>query len=185
MSGDGVSRSFDSGESEFCNEVFKMSLLTFCQWLETTSISTAIREGALYYPILGAFHMIGIAWFGGMLLMGDLSVLGIGLRHEPVSEVLSQFRRWKWVGFAVMLVSGGLLWWSEPVVCYKSISFRIKMALLLLVGLNALVFRRGAYGGLAAGDHGPVKPRGARLAACVSVLLWVALVFTGRGIAFF
>ncbi len=162
-----------------------MSFLTFCQWIETTSLSTAIREGALYYPILGAFHMIGIAWFGGMVLMGDLRVLGIGLRQAPVSEVLSQFRRWKWVGFVVVLASGGLLWWAEPVVCYKSVSFRIKIVLLLLVGVNALVFRRGAYGSNAAGDDGPVKSRGARLAACLSMLLWVALVFTGRGIAFF
>ena len=83
-----------------------MSLLTLCQWIETTALSIAIREGALYYPILGAFHLLGIAWFGGMLLMGDLSVLGVALRHEPVSEVWSQFRRWKWVGFAVILVSG-------------------------------------------------------------------------------
>jgi hypothetical protein len=42
----------------------------------------------LYYPILGAFHMVGIAWFGGMVLMGDLSVLGIGL-HMPAAELLS------------------------------------------------------------------------------------------------
>ena len=145
-----------------------MSLFTFCQWIETTSLSTAIREGALYYPILGAFHMVGIAWFGGMVLMGDLSVLGIGL-HVPAAEVLSQFRRWKWLGFAVMLVSGGLLWWCEPVVCYKSISFRIKLLLLALVGVNAFF----------------VKSRGARLGACLSLLLWVGLVFAGRGIAFF
>ena len=125
----------------------------------------------MYYPILGAFHLLGIAWFGGMVLMSNLRVLGIGLTHEPVSEVLSQFRRWKWVGFGIMLASGGLLWWSEPVVCYKSISFWVKMALLALVGLNALLFRRAAYG--------------AKLWACASLLLWIGLVFAGRGIAFF
>ena len=147
-----------------------MSLFTFCQWIETTSLSTAIREGALYYPILGAFHMVGIGWFGGMVLMGDLGVLGIGL-HVPAADLLSQFRRWKWVGFAVMLVSGGLLCWSEPVVCYKSVSFWIKLALLALLGVNALGFRKA-------------KPD-SRLGACLSLLLWVGLVFAGRGIAFF
>jgi hypothetical protein len=147
-----------------------VSLFELCQWIETTSLSTAIREGALYYPILGAFHMVGIAWFGGMVLMGDLSVLGIGL-HVPAADLLSQFRRWKWLGFAVMLVSGGLLWWCEPVVCYKSISFRIKLALLALVGINALFFRKA-------------RPA-SRLGACLSLLLWVGLVFSGRGIAFF
>jgi hypothetical protein len=70
------------------SEGLQVSLFTFCQWIETTSLSTAIREGALYYPILGAFHMVGIAWFGGMVLMGDLSMLGIGL-HMPAAELLS------------------------------------------------------------------------------------------------
>ena len=161
-----------------------MSLLSLCQSIETTSLSTAIREGALYYPILGALHLLSIGWFGGMVLMSDLSVLGIGLPHVPVAEVLSQFRRWKWVGFAVVLLSGALLWWSEPVVCYKSLSFRIKLILLIMVGLNALVFHKKAYSSLTAGDFGPVKSRGLRLAACMSLLLWFALVLAGRGIAF-
>jgi len=147
-----------------------MSLFTLCQWIETTSLSTAIREGALYYPILGAFHMAGIGWFGGMVLMGDLRVLGIGL-NVPAADLLSQFRLWKWLGFAVMLISGGLLWWCEPIVCYKSLSFNIKLMLLVLLGVNALVFRKAkAY---------------SKLGACLSLLLWVGLVFAGRGIAFF
>jgi hypothetical protein len=149
-------------------------LFTWCQWIETNSLSIAIREGALYYPILGALHLLGIAWFGGMVLMGDLSVLGLAMAHEPATEVWSQFRRWKWLGFVLMLISGGLLWWAEPVVCYKSISFRVKLALLALVGINALVFRKRLA----------VKSRGARFGAYVSLLLWVALVFAGRGIAF-
>lgn len=149
-----------------------MSFLTFCQWIETTSLSIAIREGALYYPMLGALHLAAIAWFGGMVLIGDLTVLGIGLRQASASEVLEQFRRWKWVGFVLVVVSGGLLWWAEPVVCYKSVSFGIKMILLLLVGLNSLILRNKVGGN-------------ARLAACASMLLWLGLIFTGRGIAFF
>jgi hypothetical protein len=137
----------------------------------------------LYYPILGAFHMLGIAWFGGMLLMSDLRVLGIGLRQEPVSEVFSHFRRWKWAGFIILLISGGLLWWAEPVVCYNSLMFRIKFVLLLLAGLNAAFFRKGLDASLASGGS-PVRSQSVRLAACASLLLWVALVFTGRGIAF-
>jgi hypothetical protein len=153
-----------------------MSFLTFCQWIETTSLSIAIREGALYYPILGAFHLAAIAWFGGMVLIGDLTVLGIGLREASAAEVQEQFRRWKWVGFAVVTVSGGLLWWAEPVVCYKSVSFNIKLILLLLVGLNGLVLRNKVSS---------ASSRGARLAACASMLLWLGLILTGRGIAFF
>jgi putative copper export protein len=150
-----------------------MSFFTFCPWIETTSLSIAIREGALYCPILGTFHLAAIAWFGGMVLIGDLTVLRIGLREVSASQILEQFSRWKWVGFAVVIVSGGLLWWAEPIVCYNSVSFRIKIVLLLLVGLNSLVLRRTTY------------RQNARLTACASILLWLGLIFSGRGIAFF
>ncbi len=149
-----------------------MSFLTFFQWIETTSLSVAIREGALYYPILGAFHLAAIAWFGGMVLIGDLTALRIGLREVSASEIMEQFSRWKWVGFAVVMVSGGLLWWAEPLVCYNSVSFRIKIVLLLLVGLNTFVLKR-------------TYRQNARLTACASILLWLGLIFSGRGIAFF
>jgi hypothetical protein len=74
-----------------------MSFFTFCPWIETTSLSIAIREGALYCPILGTFHLAAIAWFGGMVLVGDLTVLRIGLREVSASQILEQFSRWKWV----------------------------------------------------------------------------------------
>jgi hypothetical protein len=153
-----------------------MSFLALCQWIETTSLSIAIREGALYYPILGAFHLAAIAWFGGMVLIGDLTVLGIGLRQASGPQILEQFRRWKWVGFAVVTISGALLWWAEPVVCYKSVSFSTKIVLLLLVGLNSVFLRN--YQGLSARGGG-------KLAACLSMLLWLGVIFAGRGIAFF
>jgi hypothetical protein len=162
-----------------------VSFFTLCESIQTTALSTAIREGALYYPILGAFHLAAIGWFGGMVLVGDLRVLGLGLRHESVSALLTQFRSWKWLGFAVVAISGGLLWWAEPIVCYKSVSFRMKMVLLVLVGLNALVFRKRVYGSLAAGVPGPAESPRARLSACLSLFLWFALIVTGRGTAFF
>jgi hypothetical protein len=51
----------------------------------------------LYCPILGTFHLAAIAWFGGMVLIGDLTVLRIGLREVSASQFLEQFSRWKWV----------------------------------------------------------------------------------------
>ena len=68
-------------------------------------------------------------------------------------------------------------------VCYKSVSFSIKIVLLLLVGLNA-VFLKNCQS-LAARDKLTVHSTSGILAACVSMLLWLGLIFAGRGIAFF
>lgn len=162
-----------------------MSVLSFCEWLNETSSSIFLRESTWAYPIIGTIHILAIALFGGMVAMSDLRLLGLAMRREPVSEVVSRFRSWESVGFVIIVVSGVLLFWSEPVLCYKSLSFWIKMFLMLLVGVNALIFRATVYRNIARLDDSPITPGGTRLAAGISLTLWISLVLTGRGIAFF
>src|ERR1051326_4178650 len=97
-----------------------MSLLSICEWIEATDLSTAIREGALLYPIIGGFHLLAIALFGGMLVATDFRLLGLAMRQRPVSDVVLQFRGWKRLGFVILTVSGLLLAWAEPRKLYRS-----------------------------------------------------------------
>ena len=161
-----------------------MSLLSFCQWLQTTDFSTAVREGALLYPVIGGVHLLAIALFGGMLLAVDIRLLGWGLKRFPVSDVVDQLRVWKWVGGVVVIGSGVLLAWCEPVKLYHSRSFWIKMALLALVGVHALVFRGSVYGRTAELNKFTTMPARAKLAAAISLILWAGLIVSGRLIAF-
>ncbi len=153
-----------------------MTLLRLCQWLNNTSWSTALRESPWDYYVLGAVHILGIGLFGGMVLLGNLRLLGICMRRERVSEVLDRFRPWKWAGLAAVFASGALLALSEPLDCYHSTSFWLSLLLLALFGANALAFRR---------DEVSSTPAAARLSACISLFLLAAMVFAGRGIAFF
>jgi hypothetical protein len=159
-----------------------MTIPTILEWIESTDLSTTIREGALPYPIIGGFHLLGIALFGGMVLVTDLRLLGWAMRRRLVSDILHQFRPWKQVGFVVVTVSGLLLAWAEPQKLYRSPSFWIKMALFLLVGVHALVFHAGVYGNSTALDKA-ITPR-AKLAAWLSLILWAGLIVSGRLIAF-
>jgi hypothetical protein len=159
-----------------------MNILPILEWVESTNLSTAIREGALLYPIIGGFHLLAIALFGGMLVMTDLRLLGWAMRRHTVSDILEQFRVWKRAGFALVALSGLLLAWAEPLKLYRSLSFWVKMALLVSVGVHALVFRKGVYEDAKALDAG-LTPR-AKLAAALSLILWAGLIVTGRLIAF-
>ena len=161
-----------------------MTLLRLCQWLNDTPWSIALRESPWDYYILGAIHMLGIGLFGGMVVLGDLRLLGIALRRAPVSEVMYRLRPWKWAGFGAVFASGALLALSEPLDCYHSKSFRVSLLLLALFGVNALAFRFGIYRSVAAWDEALPTPAASRLAALISVFLLAAMVFAGRGIAF-
>jgi hypothetical protein len=159
-----------------------MSTVSLLEWIESTELSTAIREGALSYPIIGGVHLLGIALFGGMLLMTDLRLLGWAMQRRPVSDIVLQFRWWKRAGFVVVTVSGLLLAWCEPLKLYRSPSFWVKMALLAMVGMHSLVFRARVYGNAEKLDAAVTSE--AQLAASLSLLLWAGLIVSGRLIAF-
>ena len=159
-----------------------MSVVSVIEWIESTRLSTTIREGGMPYPVIGGIHLLSIAWFGGMLLATDLRLLGCAMRRRRVSDVMEQVRPWKWVGFVVVTATGLLLTWAEPMRLYKSPSFWIKMGIFALVGVHAAVFRKGVYGNPAKLDAGVTRQ--AKVAAVVSLVLWAGLVVAGRMIAF-
>jgi hypothetical protein len=162
-----------------------MSLLHFCTWLSETSFSVWLRQAPFNFPVLIILHVIAIALFGGVVVMGNLRVLGYALRSLPVSRVLDQFRPWKWVGFVLLLVTGILIMISDPMEYYDNIMNWIKIVTLLLTGVNALIFHYGAERTVADWEEAPVAPSGARGWAIRSLVLWITLVFMGRATAFF
>ena len=159
-----------------------MTSPTFLDWIENTHLSVAIREGGLPYPIIGGVHLLSIALFGGMLLVTDFRLLGWAMRSRRFSDIWHQFQPWKRLGFIVVVVTGLLLTWAEPVRLYRSPSFWVKMTLFALVGVHALVFRSSVYGHPEKLDE--VITSRAKLAAVLSVILWVGLIVSGRLIAF-
>src|SRR5713226_1948381 len=139
-----------------------MTIPSMLEWIESTNLSLAIREGGLPYPIIGGVHLLAIALFGGMLLASDLRLLGWVMRDRPFSDVWYQFRPWKRVGFVIVVATGLLLVWAEPVRLYGSPSFWVKMSLFALVGVHALVFRAKVYLtlSLARISHGACSKKG-------------------------
>lgn len=159
-----------------------LSIVPLLEKIESTDLSTAIREGGLPYPIIGGIHLLAIAWFGGMVLVTNLRLLGWGFEKWRVSELVQQLRVWKWVGFVVVTITGLLLAWCEPIKLYRSPSFWIKMVLFLLLGVQSIVFRRDVYANTAALDKRLTSK--AKLAAACSMILWAGLIVFGRWIAF-
>jgi hypothetical protein len=159
-----------------------MAIPSILEWIEGTSLSVAIREGGLPYPVIGGVHLLSIAWFGGMLLVTDLRLLGWAMRTRSVSDVWALVKPWKRLGFIVVVGSGLLLTWAEPIRLYQSPSFWVKMVLFALVGVHALVFHSGVYAHPEKLDAG-ITPK-AKLAAVLSLILWAGLILSGRLIAF-
>jgi hypothetical protein len=161
-----------------------MSLLGFCQWLETTPWSIALHESLWVYPIVESIHVLTLCLFVGTAVMLDLRLLGMTMRQVPFSVVATRLMPWTTAGFTVMVLSGSLLFYAVPVRTYLNIFFRIKVAMLILAGLNVWIFNRTVYRRVAKWDLEPVTPLGARVAAGISLVLWASIVVAGRMIAY-
>jgi len=161
-----------------------MSFLTVCQWLENTPLGLGIRQSALGFSALVAIHTLGIILTAGTIWLVDLRLLGFGLRREPVADVLQQILPWTWAGFALMFSTGVLLFCAEAVMVYGSIAFRIKLVLIMLAGLNALIFHKTVYRGASTWELSSATPPRARLAGLLSLTFWIGVVGAGRAIAY-
>ena len=111
-----------------------MSLLEICQWIESTPSSTALRESLWVFPIIETTHVLGLAFSVGTIFWFDLRLLGAGMSRYTISETFGYVRPWMFAGFAVMMLTGVVLFWTHAVQAYGSGYFRVKLLLLLLAG---------------------------------------------------
>jgi hypothetical protein len=162
-----------------------MSVFQVCQWINDTTLATSIRESDLVYPIIETIHVLAIALLVGTVAIVDLRLLGIVLKRERVSRIAGQVLPLTWAGFVAMFVSGGLLFLAQASKSYANPVFRIKMLLLVLVGVNPLVFHSTIYRSVGTWDDAPATPGRARLAAVLSIILWSGIIVAGRAIAYY
>jgi hypothetical protein len=159
-------------------------LLSFVQWIQLTAFFTALRGSAYVYPIVLSLHMVGIALFGGMILITDLRLLGVTMRKRPIADVVNQLRIPKRWGLLLTATCGFLMFGSKAEEYYYNAFFRTKLILFAVVIVTELVFYRSVYANPAALDESPSVPANAKLAAALSLLLWTSIACCGRGIGY-
>ena len=157
---------------------------SFGAWVQSLSLFTAVRESEIAYPTFLSTHLACIAVFGGLILVGNLRLLGLVLRERSIGEVMRAFRPWKQFGFVLMITMGILLAGSKATEYVTNPYFQIKMLLLLAIGVHGLAFRRSVYRNPTLATS-PITPSRAKLAGVLSIVLWLGVISMGRWIAYF
>jgi len=133
-------------------------LLELARWLQDTSLHLDLSQSTWAVPIIGAVHVLAIAWFGGTVLIRD-------------SGLVSVLRRFRWTGLSILLFTGALLFWSQPLRLYYSQFFRLKMLLLVILLMWT-------------GSSSLLPARYGRMAMALSLVLWAGVILASRGIAY-
>jgi uncharacterized protein DUF6644 len=155
------------------------------QWLYEQPWAAALRESEDVYPLIESVHVLTIAVIVGTVVAMDLRVLGLILKAEPVTRVAKALLPTTWCGFFIMSLTGFPLFAAQAVQLYSNPAFRLKILLLVLAGINALLFHATTYRTVGSWDYADVAPLPARAFALTSIALWSAIIVSGRLIAVF
>ena len=161
-----------------------MSIVSWCHWLQNTPWATGIRQSDFLFPLIEGSHILALSMSVGLIVMFDLRLLRWAFRTEAVSKIMRQVMPWALPGFAIMFVSGLLLFFAQAEKVYTNNYFRVKMLLLVLLGINALVYQVKFYPAMAEWDMSETIPAGARTTAVLSLAFWMVVIACGRLMAY-
>ena len=156
--------------------------MSFLEWLQFTPVASWVAETLWAYPLLETLHTAGMALLIGALGLINLRILG----YKPDLPILGtlDLLPLAWLGFAVNAISGTLLFTSDAVFFFSSYTFRIKMVLIVLAGINAYVLGRKVFREVRLTGSNVDASRGVRWAAGSSLLFWMGAIIAGRLIAY-
>jgi hypothetical protein len=167
------------------NPTLAKALNAICVWIDQTPLSQAIQVTNWVVPAVQTVHILAIAIVASSALMIDLRLIGMFWADRPMKDVSSRFLPFVWWPLLILFATGAIMVIGEPARSLKNPAFQVKMMLLvaalIVTGLIQSFQRRNAgFGDLSRG------PRAAAVTvAIVSLLLWSAIIFAGRWIAYY
>jgi hypothetical protein len=150
--------------------------------IETSGVARWMREALWAYPTVEAVHIVGLAIVVGSIVMFDLRLLGLS-RGLSVARLSRHTLPWTLGAFAAVGFTGVLMFTAHANDFLTNPVFMLKMGLILLAGINAGMLHAGAMRHAAQWDLG-LPPARVRVAAALSILLWIGVIFCGRFLAY-
>jgi hypothetical protein len=160
-----------------------MNMREVATLLYQTSVSTEIREVTWIIPTVQSIHIVAIAVVLGSAIVSDLRLAGVFATDEAPHSIVRRHLPWMWGALIVLLATGSIMAVGEPNRVLTNTLFWVKMGLVVIAFVLTLIFRLPILNPGFRTDRwrwvGMVKPM-----AWVSLLIWIAVVYCGRWIAY-
>ena len=156
----------------------------YLERLANTAFADAIRSGATLFPWLESIHVLAITFVVGTIAIVDLRLLGFRAHRKSARRLIVELLPYTWAAFVVAVIAGALLFSSNAMGYAHNAQFQLKLALIVLAGVNMAVFHSTAYRRIAEWDETHPPPLRARVAGATSLCLWIGVIFLGRWVGF-
>jgi uncharacterized membrane protein len=152
------------------------------QLLTIPAMKDYVNNRAWVWPVCEMTHYVGMSLIMGLIGVLDLRILGL-FKSLPIGA-LRPFVPLAVFGFIANLITGLVFLTgtpSDPVFYIDNLSFQLKMATLLIAGLNLAIFRlTGLEEAVYATPANFSAPAAAKPIAVISLVCWVFVIFFGR-----
>ena len=160
------------------------AIVALLQSINDSAVAETIRGSFWVFPALETVHVLAIVFVLGSIARLDLRLMGLVLNERAVTQVSDEMLPYTWAAFGVATLFGIALWASKPLGYLGMAFFDVKMILILLAGLNMIVFQRVTFRAVGLWDRDPIPPGAVRFAGYLSMAFWVSVVVCGRFIGF-
>jgi hypothetical protein len=153
--------------------------MSIWETISETPVAIWVGESIYGFALLEGMHLIGVALLFGSILMLDLRLIGVsrGLSFEWTRRHILPV---SWVGFALILFSGLGLFAVHADLYVLETSFRLKLGLIVLGGVNMVAFEGLIRRGADTWDQFRQTPFAARASGFLSIAVWFGAIVYGR-----
>jgi hypothetical protein len=153
-------------------------------WVEGSALAVAMRQWLWLYPIVEIVHIAGLAILVGAAIMFDLRLLGLS-RHLPVADLARHLLLWARASLMLIVPSGLMMFAAHATEMAESPVFRLKLILIAGAALNAAAFHKRSFKSVATWNRDAEAPAAAKVAAALSIVLWIGVICCGRLLAYY
>src|SRR6266705_2452692 len=120
------------------------------------AVSNPLNASELIFPTLEVLHIAGVAMLAGTIALVDFRMLGLGMTRQTAAEIAKDLAPWTLIGLTLVVLSGPLLFSSDPDMYYLNRYFQVKMALLLVTLVFQYTVHRKVANSVPAPVTGPL-----------------------------
>lgn len=156
-----------------------MSTLDLLTQIQNSAVAHAIsKSNHLVGAGLQIVHVIGLVILLASLVLISLRVLGLVFKQQIAPQIAQEATRLVWLGLALTVISGVLMFVASPKLYFYNWAFQLKMLLVLAAAIIQIaLFRK-----VAASDS--PNPAFARVSVALSLICWFGVAMAGRMIGF-
>ena len=120
----------------------------------------------------------------GTIFVMDLRMLGWTSNKFAVTATAKSTLPLTWGAFGLAAITGTLLFVGKATSYVANPYFLWKLSMMALAGLNMMYFHFITYRTVEHWDRDASMPVAVKVAAALSIVLWLSVVFFGRAIGF-